>query len=334
MPLRLLLYFACFCCRHNGFTQYAPAAGQVGTTAIHKDSSAIVAWASGINVTRGLINISNPNQSHEGSNYASFGIPENALGPASGTSENVVSLGDGGVATLTFSKPIKNGDGPDFCVFENAFSDSFLELAFVEVSSDGERFVRFPSVCLTQTEIQISPFGALDPTKIHNLAGKYRQGFGTPFDLEDLADSSGIDLNHITHVRIIDVVGSINPEFGTVDSQGNLINDLFPTPFNSGGYDLDAVGVIHEGILHLSSFLESSIHLFPNPNNGTFYVSFSSNELVSFDLLDAFGRTCAYDYDTLNYCFQLNEALPTGVYFLQIKTDRSVLIKRIQVLRN
>jgi hypothetical protein len=46
-------------------------------------------------------------------------------------------------------------------------------------------------------------------------------------------------------VRIIDVVGSIDPAFGTRDSLGNLINEPFPTPFSSSGFDLDAVGVIH-----------------------------------------------------------------------------------------
>jgi hypothetical protein len=132
--------------------QFPPPAGQPGTTAIHKDSSAIRAWATGIEVTRGYINISDPTQTHEGSNYASFGVPENALGPATGNSVDVVSLGDGGVATLTFARPIKNGSGPDFCVFENAFSDTYLELAFVEVSSDGVRFVRFPAISLTQTD--------------------------------------------------------------------------------------------------------------------------------------------------------------------------------------
>jgi hypothetical protein len=165
--------------------QFAPPAGQPGTTAIHKDSSAIVAWASGIEVVRGLINISNPSAEHEGSNYASFGEPSNALGQASGTSEQCVSFGDGGIATLTFAHPIQNGEGPDFCVFENGFTDTYLELAFVEVSSDGEHFVRFPSVSLTQTTTQIDGFGSLDATKIHNLAGKYRQGYGTPFDLQE-----------------------------------------------------------------------------------------------------------------------------------------------------
>jgi hypothetical protein len=81
------------------------------------------------------MDIANP-----GLGYASLGDSSLAIGPAN---LDIVSLGDSGVATLTFSSPIANGLGPDFVVFENGFLDpandsfAFLELAFVEVSSDG-----------------------------------------------------------------------------------------------------------------------------------------------------------------------------------------------------
>jgi hypothetical protein len=44
-------------------------------------------------------------------------------------------------------------------------------------------------------------------------------------------------------VRIVDVVGSLT--LGSVDSLGNVVNDPYPTAFASGGFDLDAVGVLH-----------------------------------------------------------------------------------------
>ena len=220
---------------------YAPAAGQAGSTAIHKDQPMIVEWASGITVVRGLADISNP-----GAGYASYGDPASALGKADGTSYGVLSLGDRGIATLTFDTPITNGPGFDFAVFENGFGDTYLELAFVEVSSNGTDFFRFPAVSLTPTDAQVGGFGALDPTEIHNLAGKYRQGYGTPFDLEDLAGVSLLlNVSRTTHVRLIDAVGCIQPAYATYDSLGNKVNDPWPTPFNSGGFDLDAVGVIH-----------------------------------------------------------------------------------------
>jgi hypothetical protein len=37
---------------------------------------------------------------------------------------------------------------------------------------------------------------------------------------------------------------------GSRDSKGNIINDPWPTNFASSGFDLDAVGVINQGILN------------------------------------------------------------------------------------
>jgi hypothetical protein len=34
--------------------------------------------------------------------------------------------------------------------------------------------------------------------------------------------------------------------YASCDSQGHQINDPWPTPFPTGGFDLDAVGVIHQ----------------------------------------------------------------------------------------
>jgi hypothetical protein len=241
------LFITLFHLQAFGQGPFPPAAGQPGSTAIHKDSPLFKTWAIGFELERGWVNIADTTVYAGGSNKASFGHPSSALGQASGISTEVVSLGDGGSITLTFSAPIINGPGFDFAVFENSFSDNFLELAFVEVSSDGSRFVRFPATSLTPYNTQVGSFGTIDPTNIHNLAGKYRGGFGTPFDLSDLADSSGLNINNIRFVRITDVVGSITPPFATYDAQGNIVNDPFPTPFTSGGFDLDGVGLINVG---------------------------------------------------------------------------------------
>jgi hypothetical protein len=226
---------------------YSPAAGVSGSSAIHKDSTVIASWATGIEVQRGYINAADTSVYHSGSNKATFGHPSNALGVASGNSVDAISLGDGGIAILSFDRPIINGPGPDFAIFENSFSDTYLELAFVEVSSDGVHFVRFPAVSLTPDDPQVGGFGSLDPTNIHNFAGKYRQGYGTPFDLEELKDSANIDINNVRFVRIIDVVGCVDCDFATFDSQGNVVNDPWPSPFDSGGFDLEALGVINSG---------------------------------------------------------------------------------------
>jgi hypothetical protein len=176
------------------------------------------------------LNIANPSLG-----TVSSGTEQDACGIAGDA--GLLSLGDAGIAILQFSTPITNGNGPDFAVFENAFNNTFLELAFVEVSSDGQNFVRFPSFSNNDTSFQIGPFGASDASKIHNLAGKYRAGYGTPFDLEELKDSTNIDINNISYVKIIDVVGSILPDYCSRDSRGIIINDPWSTPFNEGGFD-------------------------------------------------------------------------------------------------
>jgi hypothetical protein len=204
-------------------------------------------WASSVvSFTRGPQDITNPN-----SPPASTGVASNALGSGGG----LVSLGDGGSITLGFTTPIANGAGADFAVFENGFVSgsgglAFLELATVSVSSDGVHFFEFPDVSLTQTTTQVGGFGLLDASNLYDLAGKYIAGFGTGFDLSELAGISPfLNVNDVIDVRITDVVGSINPQFGTRDSLGNLINDPFTTPGASSGFDLTGVGVINPAVV-------------------------------------------------------------------------------------
>ncbi|HVU85802.1 MAG TPA: hypothetical protein VHD36_00675 [Pirellulales bacterium] len=229
---------------------YDPQVGQPGSLGIPDTSSSFTEWASSVvSINRGPENIANPSLG-----LASFGDPTNALGSPVGasTTTRVVSLGDGGSITLGFNKPITNGPGSDFAVFENGFlsggvGQAFLELATVAVSSDGVNFFTFPAVSETQTTTQVGGFGLLDASNLYDLAGKYIAGYGTGFDLSELANVSPLlNVNDITQVKITDVVGSIDPQYGTKDSLGNLINDPWTTPFNSSGFDLNAVGVINQ----------------------------------------------------------------------------------------
>ncbi len=245
--------------------QFAPAAGQPGSTALRADSSCFINWASKCHVQRGLKQINLPD-----SGYASVGSAQSAIGQAS--TNGVVSLGDGGIATLTFDPPISDGNGFDFAIFENTFLDSFLELAFVEVSTDSQSWARLPNESLTQTKTQTAAFGYTQPTKIHNLAGKYRHPYGTPFDLQDVAMMSNIRINEIRYVRIIDVVGSIDTLYAQRDSKNRIINDPWPTPFASSGFDLDAVGVINQAA-------KNSSETYPNQFKQPLYFNTTSNSI-------------------------------------------------------
>jgi hypothetical protein len=169
--------------------------------------------------------------------------PQLALGPATGDSFDIVALGEGGQITLGFEPAIRDGEGWDLAVFENSFSDTFLELAWVEVSSDGEHFARLDSASLTVDPVDA--FGGIEPRRLGGLAGKFRRGWGTPFDLAQLRQHTYVqrgllDLHRITHVRVVDIVG----DGDAPDSFDRPIQDPFPT-VESAGFDLEAVGALN-----------------------------------------------------------------------------------------
>ncbi|MCL5282416.1 MAG: DUF4465 domain-containing protein [Planctomycetes bacterium] len=222
--------------------------------------------------------------------------PDKALGPATGDPLDIVSLGEltqqeidtgkqPGRITLVFGDPndpndrrtIRNGKGLDFAVFENGIisymttangsveGQVLAELAYVEVSSNGRDFVRFPSVALTPG--RVGAYGTSDMGNLHNLAGKHPNAggicTGTPFDLDDLAAhpdvlAGKVDLNAIHYVRLVDIPGDgsffddaqshVDPN--TWPAWANYagphpIFDQWPT-WGSGGFDLEAIGVLNE----------------------------------------------------------------------------------------
>ena len=213
-------------------------------------------------------------------------------------------------------------------MFENSFNDYFLELAVVEVSSDGEHFVRFPATSLTQTHTQITE--RVDPTFINNLAGKYRVGYGTPFDLDELRDSAHVDINHITHVRVIDVVGSIDPQYGTYDAFGHLINDPFPTITYSAGFDLDGVAVMNTS-LGIDQAQTAELSLYPNPANHSVTARFAAQtQHATATIYDMAGRVVvSLPVEAGSTSLTINTAsLANGVYMLHLAGNNQKLVIR------
>jgi hypothetical protein len=279
-------------------------------------------------VLRGWQDVSQPNLG-----YATVG---NDLSPIGNAATNgIVSLGDGGAAICTFQHPIQNGAGADFAVFENGFDDNFLELALVEVSTDGVHYARFKAHSLTDTTTQTGSFGYTDPTKINNLAGKYRGGYGTPFDLQELENDVFIDINNINFVKIIDVVGSTNPAYAMRDGFGNKINDPWATPFASSGFDLHGIGVLHENT-NVATQLENAqksanFTVFPNPAQRGNVVFLTNNNLAknyTVKIFDALGKllttfSAEKSIDTAN--------LAAGIYFICITTNTGVQTLKLVV---
>lgn len=297
--------------------QYAPQVGLPGSTAISASSSQFTGWATKCTVARGYVDIDTPSLG-----YASSGDSSLAIGPAD---DQVVSLGDSGVAIVTFATPIYNGTGADFAVFENGFpntandSQAFLELAFVEVSTDGINYVRFPATSLTQTNVQLHNGDYDYANNLNNLAGKYLARYGTPFDLDELAGTPGLDVNNVNYVRIVDVVGSIG-NHASHDNAGHIINDPFPTPFATCGFDLDAVGVINHvsnaGVAGVPQNI--TVRTYPNPATDRLVVSMDGDvqEGMTATITDLAGKV-------LLDC-RLNQAvteirvaqLPAGMFYL------------------
>ena len=306
------------------WAQFAPAQDQPGTTAMHADSSAFVAWATDCTVERGPMRIDKPENG-----LASYGADSLALGMPGGTYD-VVSLGDGGTATLTFESPIYNGEGPDFAVFENGFANAVnpdtwaLELGFVEVSSDGVNFFRFPAVTYVQTETQLGNAGSIVPAQLHNFASKYGAFYGTPFDLDEVEDNELLDKNRITHIRIVDVVGNIDPEYATKDSEGHIVNDPWPTAFASSGFDLDAVGVIYD-LAHYSveDNEADAIALYPNPVKDRLMVK--AENLQSVEIYNLVGQQVMVSTSDIVDMGVLNQ----GIYFARINADGKTVTKRV-----
>ncbi len=219
--------------------------------------------------------------------------PDKALGPVIGWIYDVVSLGDldaneiadgcaPGRITLIFGDPFDSNDpnhirdvaGYDFVVFENAFlstytgggaiaGEMFAELGYVEVSSDGVNFARFPSVSLTAGAVE--EYGTIEISNVFNFVGKHPNAggvcTGTPFDLSGVATDANVvsglvDINNISYVRIIDIPGSgdfydeavehIDPDsrpYWDYYGANHPVYDAWVTTL-PGGVDLEAVGVL------------------------------------------------------------------------------------------
>lgn len=329
--MKLSLLFSVFC--FSSILLFAQEFPQ-GTNAIHKDSSIIVSWAVSAVVERGYINIADTaftySQGGVTSNKAWHGKVQDALGKADG---NAISLGDGGHIILEFENPIFDGNGPDFVVFENAIFTpqgqtkmAFLELGFVEVSSNGVDYARFPAVTEYQFETQIGSFDAMDRDFLHNFAGNFPTFYGTPFDLAEINDPN-VDVQNITHVKIIDVVGNINPEYASYDSQGNIVNDPWPTPFYSCGFDLDAVGVINSAV-NVNEIAKNNFQIFPNPTKDFIKIN-SENNIQEVYIFDNQGRVLVYENNLESNSVLDLSSLNSGVYFIRIFDGNNFLNQKI-----
>jgi hypothetical protein len=215
--------------------------------------------------------VGSPNQSAFQDANAALGGPRGGGLQQGGL--DVLNLGVGGSATLGFDdgatpRGIRDQAGADFIVFENAFyaggvtTSSMAELVFVEVSSNGADFARFPVTSLTANPV--GAFGTIDPANVSGFAGVHpvlanvdsnsidpfdpSAAGGDAFDLSVLAAnplvlSGAVDLQSVRYVRLVDVFG----DGSLLDSAGRPIYDA--TGSDNGGADIDSVSVIHGAVV-------------------------------------------------------------------------------------
>jgi hypothetical protein len=309
--------------------QFAPQVPLPGNEGIIKTSPLFQEWASGCTLYRGWLDIANKSlgQPTVGSESDVYGLPGSDL----------LSLGDSGIAVVTFNHSIFNGAGPDFAVFENAFANpvndtlAYLEFAFVEVSSDGVNFVRFPASSNMQDTAQMDNFTYADARFYHNLAGKYVSGYGTPFDLEELKGTPGLDVNNITHVRIVDVIGTIDPLYASHDHTGHIINDPYPSAYPSGGFDLSGIGVINSNqpptAIHESPNT-LRVKVYPNPASEVINILSGSNTPLQYKLTDISGRKILEGEMLKNTSIDISKQV-SGLYLLHISNNEAYSIIKI-----
>ena len=165
--------------------------------------------------------------------FAGFGqdrFPGVVLGPPQGAgagmgSLDVLSLGRGGEIVLSLGEALVDGPGVDLLVFENPFAH-FVETGRVAVSEDGQTWFDFPCDssneaagypgCAGVHPVFSSPDNGISPTD-PSVAG------GDGFDLSTLGVPSGFQ-GHFVRIR---------------DSGANYYGSI------SGGFDLDALAVVH-----------------------------------------------------------------------------------------
>jgi hypothetical protein len=184
-----------------------------------------------------------PNEDPSLGAFPSLADPNAGLGANDGA---LVTLGSNGTLTLSFADPLENLAGADLRIWENPlvlpeFGGNYIDLGFVEVSSNATDFARFPTLSLVSDPV--GQFDLVDPALYSGFAGV--DAFDD-FDLDALVGlppvlSGAVDLAAIRYVRIVDVRG----DGSVLDTAGNPIFDTFPGAGNAG-FDLDAIAAIPE----------------------------------------------------------------------------------------
>jgi hypothetical protein len=127
----------------------------------------------------------------------------------------------------------------------------------------------------------------------------------------------GLNTDSITHVKVIDVIGSINPIYASYDQNNHIINEHYPTPYPQGGFDLDAVGVIHQLVNGDDEQERETIHFYPNPVNDQLFLQGDISTIDFIQITDEFGRIIQIQKQFTHHIISFSE-LKAGMYCLNV----------------
>ena len=144
-----------------------------------------------------------------------------------------------------------------------------------------------------------------------------------------------LDLQNISHIKIIDVIGSLNPLYASLDTAGNFINDPWPTPFPSSGFDLESVGVIHSKGFGIQE-LQSNFEIYPNPALDFIYLKSHDPNLniEGIEVLNSMGQVIEETKkEIIRNDFRIDLAnFDSGIYFIQIQMGADISYYKFQIL--
>ncbi|RZJ60527.1 MAG: T9SS type A sorting domain-containing protein, partial [Flavobacterium sp.] len=120
----------------------------------------------------------------------------------------------------------------------------------------------------------------------------------------------------------------LDPQYASYDSFGNRINDPFPTPFYSGGFDLAGVGILNAGSLGIFDNAVAIAAIYPNPAVDSFSIRMSSATEVHIKMYDSTGREVLSTDITSEDLINVSH-LNAGIYILAIDNGTSITNKRL-----
>jgi len=202
----------------------------------------------------------NPGSGASGDPILGLGAPI-GLGLLNGSTD-VYTLGVGGSVTYEMDSSVVNAAGADLIVCENPFFvigtvTSFAEAMFVEVSTNGTDFARFPSSYVGDVG-PFPPFSGVPPSWYSGFAGimpVFGNLFvgidpldavaagGDAFDLAELVDhplvrDEKVDLDEINYVRLLDIQSGVE-----MDSSSTIVWDAGLDTLASA--DIDAIVAVN-----------------------------------------------------------------------------------------